>query len=52
MTQLIAIAMRRMMAEEGNWETSSRRMIDRMRNAKDRGTGGVTTWTRDEIHER
>ena len=52
MTQLISIAMQRMLAEDDNWETSKRRMVERMRNATDRGTKGVIAWTRDEIHER
>ncbi|MBS1857726.1 MAG: hypothetical protein JST11_20320 [Acidobacteria bacterium] len=52
MTQLVAIAIQRMLAEGDNWETSKRRMIERMRHATDRGTHGVITWTRDEIHER
>jgi len=36
MTQLITIAIQRMLAEEDNWETSKRRLIDRMAKAKDR----------------
>lgn len=52
MTQLLALAIQRMLAEEDNWETSKRRIIDRMRTGKDRGTSGVITWTRDEIHGR
>jgi plasmid stability protein len=52
MTQLITIAIQRMLAEEDSWETSGRRLVDRMAKAKDRGTNGVITWTRDEIHER
>ena len=52
MTQLLTFAIQRMLAEDDSWETSKGRMIDRMRNAKDRGTNGAITWTRDEIHER
>ena len=52
MTQLLTLAIERMLAEEDNWATSKRRLIERMRNAKDRGTKGVITWTRDEIYER
>jgi hypothetical protein len=52
MTQLLTLAIQRMLAEEDNWVTSKRRMIERMRNAKDLGTNGVISWTRDEIHER
>jgi hypothetical protein len=52
MTQLITTAIQRMLAEEDNWETSRRRLGDRMAKAKDRGTNGVITWTRDEIHKR
>jgi len=52
MTQLMALAIQRLLAETDGWESSKRRMIERMRNATDRGANGVITWTRDEIHER
>jgi hypothetical protein len=52
MTELVTLAIERMLAEEDNWATSKRQMIERMRNAKHLGTNGVISWTRDEIHER
>ena len=52
MTHLMTIAIQRMLAESDDWESSKRRMMDRIRNATDRGTNGAITWTRDEIHER
>jgi DNA-binding transcriptional MocR family regulator len=52
MSHLMTLAIERMLADEGKWDLSKRRMIERMRNATDRGTNGVITWTRDEIHER
>jgi plasmid stability protein len=51
MTQLITTAIQRMLAED-SWETSRRRLVERMAKAKGRGTNGVIMWTRDEIHER
>ena len=52
MSHLMTLAIQHMLADEGKWDISKRRMIERMRNATDRGTNGVITWTRDEIHER
>ena len=33
-------------------ECGTQRFLDRIRNAPDRGTGGMIRWTRDEVHER
>ena len=52
MTHLMAEAIRRMVDEDGQAERAKRRLIERMRNATDRGTGGKATWTREELHER
>jgi hypothetical protein len=38
--------------DENSREAARRRLLDRIRNATDWGTGGKITWTRDEIHER
>lgn len=51
MTSLVAEAIRRMIDEDSKAAGARMRLIDRMRNAPDRGTGGVISWTRDEIHE-
>jgi hypothetical protein len=52
MTQLMAEAINLLMDREDERKATARRMIERMRNAPDRGTNGVITWTRDEIHPR
>lgn len=52
MTHLMTEAIRRMVDEDSQAERSKRRAIDRMRNAKDWGTQGVASWTREELHER
>ena len=52
MTSLMAEAIRRMMDESANGGKAKSRFLERIRNAPDRGTGGVIRWTRDELHER
>jgi hypothetical protein len=52
MSKLTAGAIRRMMDQESKLSSADRRILDRMRNAKDQGTGGVITWTREELYER
>ena len=52
MTKLMAEAIQRMIDHEGEREKTKKRIIDRMRNAPDLGTGGVISWTRDELYER
>jgi len=52
MTKLMAEAIRTMMEQESERSSAKRRILDRMRNAKDLGTGGVISWTREELHER
>jgi hypothetical protein len=52
MTTLMSEAIRRLMDEDGEREAAKRRFLERIENAPDRGTHGVITWTRDEIHER
>lgn len=52
MTALAAEAIRQMMEAPSGREAARARMIDRMKNAKDRTNGRGITWTRDEIYER
>ena len=57
MTSLAAQAIQELMVrdpmEKGQeYAAANRRLIERMRNAPDRGTGGTIPWTRDELHER
>ena len=57
MTSLAAQAIQDLMErdpmEKGQeYAAANRRLIERMRNAPDRGTGGTIPWTRDELHER
>ena len=52
MTKLAAEAISRMIDQESDRQRANERIIARMENAPDRGTGGVITWTRDELHER
>jgi plasmid stability protein len=52
MTSLMTEAIERMIAPDDEYEAARTRLIEGMRNARDLGTGGKITWTRDEIHER
>jgi len=52
MTQLMAEAIRMLMDKEPERLAANRRILARMKNAGDLGTGGVITWTRDELYER
>ena len=52
MTKLAAEAIRTMMDQEGARSSANRRILNRMRNAQDLGTGGAIRWTREELHER
>jgi predicted transcriptional regulator len=52
MTALMTEAIRKMVDEESSREAATRRILERIRNAPDWGTGGKITWTRDEIWER
>jgi hypothetical protein len=42
----------RMMDQESERVKANQRIIARMESAADLGTGGVITWTREELHER
>jgi metal-responsive CopG/Arc/MetJ family transcriptional regulator len=52
MSKLMAEAIRRMMDQESKLSAADRRIRDRMHNAQDLGTGGVISWTREELYER
>jgi len=52
MTKLMAEAIRTMMEQDSERSSAKRRILDRIQNAQDLGTGGVISWTREELHER
>ena len=52
MTSLMAQAVRNMMDRDDETRKAKGRFLDRIRNAPDRGTGGVIRWSREELHER
>ena len=52
MTSLAAQAIKDLIEKDQQTAAANRRLIERMRNAPDWGTGGKIPWTRDEIHER
>src|SRR5882724_7744717 len=51
MTQLMAEAIRLLMDQESERASAKRRILDRICNASDLGTGGVILWTREELHK-
>ena len=52
MTKLMADAIGKMMNEEDERTEAKKRFLNRIKNAPDRGTNGVISWTRDELYER
>ncbi|MEP6962335.1 MAG: hypothetical protein ABI995_09655 [Acidobacteriota bacterium] len=52
MTSLAALAIHQLMDTRDEREQMKNRLIESMRNAPNRGTGGKIPWTRAEIHER
>ena len=52
MSALMTEAIRGVTEQEADREKAKRRFLERARKAKDRGTGGEITWTRDELHDR
>jgi metal-responsive CopG/Arc/MetJ family transcriptional regulator len=52
MTSLMAEAIRTMIDQDEDRAKRNRRFLEGIRNAPDRGTGGVIRWTREELHER
>ena len=52
MSSLMTDAIKSTLDAEGDREAAKKRLIERMRNAKDIGLKGKIPWTRDELHER
>ncbi|MBK9166502.1 MAG: ribbon-helix-helix protein, CopG family [Bryobacterales bacterium] len=52
MSALMQEALRNLMSGSTSRLEARQRMFERMRTAKDRGTKGRITWTREELHER
>jgi len=55
MTALMAEAIRNLLEREDREQQAAaakRRILARIQNAPDWGTGGRITWTREELHER
>jgi metal-responsive CopG/Arc/MetJ family transcriptional regulator len=52
MSSVMTEAIKRMVDEDGSREAATRRILERIRNAPDRGTHGKIAWTRDEVWER
>jgi hypothetical protein len=51
MSSLMEDAIRKLVDEDAEYEKAGRRMIERMRNSPDRGTGDKIPWTRDELYD-
>ena len=51
MSSLMTDAIKNMVDPRDEADQKAKRLIQRMKNAPDRGIGRIT-WTRDEIHER
>ena len=52
MTKVMAEAITKMMEQDAESAKADRRFLKRIRNASDRGTGDVISWTREELYER
>jgi metal-responsive CopG/Arc/MetJ family transcriptional regulator len=52
MSSLMTSAITKKILDEDDYDARGKRLIERMKNATDRGTGGKITWTREELHER
>lgn len=52
MTSIMAEAVRELMERDERAAKAKRRFLERIENAPDRGTRGVITWTREELHQR
>ena len=52
MTGLVTGAIREMVDRDADSVKATRRFLDRIEHAPDRGTGGVIRWSREELHER
>ena len=52
MTTVVKAAIEQTVAEDSDAKKAAERLINRLRNAPDRGIGGKITWTRDELYDR
>jgi len=52
MTSLITDAIRKMVDPDDEYEAARTRLIQRMENATDLGTGGNITWKREDLYDR
>jgi metal-responsive CopG/Arc/MetJ family transcriptional regulator len=52
MSSILAEEIRKMVVKEDEYEKAKRRMLARLKNPPNLGTGGKITWTREELHER
>ena len=52
MTAIMTEAIQKLLEEEDPREAARRRLIARIRHPPNLGTGGVITWSRDELYDR
>ena len=52
LSRLLAGALEGLVRDSDEYEKAKERALSYMRNARDLGTGGRITWTRDSLHER
>jgi plasmid stability protein len=52
MSALMTEAIRNMIESEQRASRAKHRFLERLRHAPDRGTKGVISWSREELHER
>ncbi len=52
MTAVVRESIERTLGGDDEREAAASRLVQRLRNAPDRGTRGTISWTRDELHER
>lgn len=49
---LMARVLRELVEEERGYRAARERSLNRLEDGLDLGTGGKTSWSRDELHER
>lgn len=52
MSALVTKAIEKMIESDSAIEKANERLIKRMRNARDLGTGGKITWKREDLYDR
>ena len=52
MSSLMTGAITKKIFDEDDYDARGKRLIERMKNATDRGTGANFRWTREELHQR